>query len=206
MPNIPTAQSTIFFCCDLQSGFKSSIYGYDQVVATANKMVKLAKVLDIEVVSTTQYAKVFGGIDAGVDLDLLGPLKIPTIDKTLFSMVTDEVKAILEARPHVEHVVIFGIEGQICVLQTTLSLLSLPKKYTPYIIADGVSSSSTFELPILFDRLRQEGAVVTTSESLGFQLVGTSANPKFKAFSAFVKETKAATTRAGEVLLLGKSV
>ncbi|KAF8076025.1 isochorismatase domain-containing protein [Lyophyllum atratum] len=201
----PLAESTLFFCCDLQTGFRPSIYGYDQVVTTANKMVKLAKILGIEVVSTTQYAKVFGGVDPGVDLDSLGPLKLPTIDKSLFSMVTDEVKAILEARPHIKHIVIFGIEGQICVLQTTLSLLALPAKYTPYIVADGVSSSSTFELPILFDRLRQEGAIVATSESLGFQLVGTSSNPKFKAFSQFVKETKAATTKAGEVLFLGKA-
>ncbi|KAG6830627.1 hypothetical protein H0H92_015719 [Tricholoma furcatifolium] len=148
---------------------------------------------------------VFGDVDPGVDLDSLGPLKLPVIDKTLFSMVTDEVKAILEARPRIENIVIFGIEGQICVLQTTLSLLALPKKYTPYIIADGVSSSATFELPILFDRLRQEGAIVTTSESLSFQLVGTSANPLFKPFSKFVKETKEATTEAGEILLLGRS-
>ncbi|KAG6866001.1 hypothetical protein C0991_009673 [Blastosporella zonata] len=168
-------------------------------------MVKLAKILGIEVVSTTQYAKVFGDIDPGVGLDALGSLKLPVIDKSLFSMVTDEVKAILDARPHIENVVIFGIEGQICVLQTTLSLLALPKKYTPYIVADGVSSSATFELPILFDRLRQEGARVSTSESLGFQLVSTSANPHFKPFSKFVKETKEATTKAGEVLLLGKS-
>jgi len=198
---IPQPQATLFFCCDLQTGFRAGIYGYDHVVGTANKMVKLAKLLGIEVVATTQNARVFGGVDPGVDLDSLGPLKLPIIDKTLFSMVTDEVKAILEDRPHIENVVIFGIEGQICVLQTALSLLDLPRKYIPYVVADGVSSSATFELPILFDRLRQEGAIVTTSESLSFQLVGTSSNPLFKPFSQLVKGTKHATTQAGEALI-----
>ncbi|RDB20484.1 Isochorismatase domain-containing protein 2 [Hypsizygus marmoreus] len=205
MPNIPTPESTIFFVCDLQTRFQPAIYGFDQVVSTANKLVKLAKILGIEVLATTQYGKVFGPVDPGVGLDTLGPLHLGTFDKTLFSMVVSEVVDILTARPHIKHVVIFGIEAQICVLQTTLSLLSLPNPPVPYIIADGTSSSNTFELPILFERLRQEGAVVTTSESLGFQLVGTSSNPKFREFSQYVKDYKDSTTLAGEVLLLGKA-
>ena len=137
-------------------------------------------------------------------------------------MVVPEVVSILEARPHIKNVVIFGIEvrvtmtlvsilwpdlqqAQICVLQTTLSLLDLPGNLKVYIVADGVSSTKTGELPLLFDRLRQEGAVVTTSESLGYELVATGSNPKFKAFSQFVKDTKDQTIAAEQVLLLGKT-
>jgi hypothetical protein len=58
-------------------------------------------------------------------------------------------------------------------------------------------------VPIVLDRLRQEGAVVTTSESLAFQLVKSASNVKFKEFSKFVKEQKAPTNKAGEALLMG---
>jgi hypothetical protein len=59
-------------------------------------------------------------------------------------------------------------------------------------------------VPIALDRLRQEGAVVTTSESLAFQLVGSASHSQFKAFSQLVREQKDSTTRVGEALLLAK--
>lgn len=51
--------------------------------------------------------------------------------------------------------------------------------------------------------MRQAGAIVTTSESLAFELLGDSCGPVFKAFSKVVKEDKDATRKAGEVLLKG---
>lgn len=91
--------------------------------------------------------------------------------------------------------------------QTALSVLSTSLRQEPfdaYIIADGVSSSNNFEVSIALDRLRQEGAWVTTSESLGFQLISSAGHPQFKLFSQLIKDHKDTTTEAGEVLLQGK--
>lgn len=66
--------------------------------------------------------------------------------------------------------VIVGIESHICVTQTTLDLLREGHKV--YVIADGVSSCNKEEVPIALARLRQEGAVVTTSESWMYECVG----------------------------------
>ncbi|KAK2466390.1 hypothetical protein APHAL10511_002032 [Amanita phalloides] len=195
------AHSTLFFLCDIQTKFKHAIYGYDQVVATANKMLKLAKILSCRVICTTQKARALGPIDPDIDLSPLGRLLVGTYDKTLFSMVTPEVEAILQAEPQINSVVLFGIESHVCVLQTMLSLASYP--VSVYIVADGVSSCNQFEVPIALARMQKEGAIITTSESIAFQLVKDAAVPEFKSFSSMIKEEKETTKRAGEILLNG---
>ncbi|KAG5644926.1 hypothetical protein DXG03_007391 [Asterophora parasitica] len=149
-----------------------------------------------------------GPLDPAIDLKSLGPLHVGTFDKTSFSMVTPEIQAVLQARPQVKNIVLFGIEAHICVLQTALALLQptfRSEPYTPYVIADCLASHNAWEVPIVVQRLRQEGAFISTSESLGFQLIGDSKNPNFKAFSQLIKETKEGTERAGEALLGGGS-
>ncbi|KAF5322173.1 hypothetical protein D9619_001077 [Psilocybe cf. subviscida] len=194
--------STIFFLCDIQTKFKPAIYGYDHIVATANKMVKLAKLLDIPVVVTTQNARALGQTDSAIDLASLGPLLLGPVDKSLFSMLVSDVEAILSARPHIKSIVIFGIESHVCVMQTVLSILSAGM-HTPYVVADGVSSCNSFEIPIAIDRMRTEGARIGTSESIAFQLMADASLPAFKAFSRLIKEEKDSTRRVGEALLQG---
>ncbi|KAJ3514313.1 hypothetical protein NMY22_g14778 [Coprinellus aureogranulatus] len=141
-----------------------------------------------------------GPIDPSIDLPSLGSLLLANIDKTLFSMLTADVKAILDSRPNVKSIVLFGIESHVCVLQTVLSLLE-GRQYAVHVVADGVSSCNAFEVPLAIQRMRQEGAVIGTSESIAFQLVGDAAIPQFKSFSKLVKEDKDSTRQAGDILL-----
>ncbi|TFK74433.1 Isochorismatase hydrolase [Pluteus cervinus] len=210
--------STLFFLCDLQTKFRPAIFAFDHVVNTTNKLLKLAKILGIEVVATTQNTRgaqfrqyllipltpdtlALGPIDPAIDLLSLGDLHLGTFDKTLFSMLTADVKQLLDSRPHIRSVVLFGIESHICITQTALSLLALPARIKPYVVADGVSSTNAHEIPLALDRLRQEGAVVATSESLAFQLIGDAGRPEFKTFSALVKQEKERTTAAVNTFL-----
>lgn len=91
-------------------------------------------------------------------------------------------------------VAIVGIESHICVTQTTLDLLANGHKV--YIIADGVSSCNKGEIGIALDRLRGEGAIVTTSESFLYEVMGDAAIPEFRSIAAVVKETSSQTKEA----------
>lgn len=72
--------------------------------------------------------------------------------------------------------VIVGIEAHICVTQTALDLLDEGHKV--YVLADGVSSCNKEEVPLALARLRSEGAIVTTSESFTYELMGDAAIPE----------------------------
>ncbi|KAJ7499274.1 Isochorismatase-like protein [Mycena latifolia] len=193
--------STLFLLCDLQARFRPVIYGFEHVVASTNKILKVAKILGCEVLATTQKAKVLGPTDPAVDLDSLGALHVGTCDKTLFSMLTPEVEAILKERPAVKSLVLMGIESHICILQTALALLGHPAKYTTYVLADAVSSANPAEVPLALAQMRAAGIIITTSESIAFQLIRDASTPEFKAFSNVIKEEKDATAKAVEALL-----
>jgi hypothetical protein len=102
-------------------------------------------------------------------------------------MVTDELlKTLQEKHKDVSDVILFGIEAQVCILQTASDLRKLG--YEVHIPMDGVSSQRQFDRVGGFRRLEQLGACLSTSESLLFQLLGSAKAPNFKAISKLVKE------------------
>jgi len=54
--------------------------------------------------------------------------------------------------------------------------------------------------------MRSEGAIIGTSESIAFQLMGDASLSSFKPFSKFIKQVKESTKAAGETLLHGHLV
>jgi len=191
------------FICDVQERFRAAIYEYAQVISTAQKVLAASQVLKIPVVATTQLRGKLGPTCPELRLD--EPDGIPTIchsDKSRFSMWTPEVQAALaqlSATPEGSAVkrraiAIVGIEAHICVTQTTLDLLSAG--HMVYILADGVSSCNANEVPIALARLRQAGAIVTTSESWLYEVMGDAGIPEFKAMAGLVKENSARTKEA----------
>jgi hypothetical protein len=72
-----------------------------------------------------------------------------------------------------------------------------------YVLADGVSSSNAEEVSLALARLRQAGAVVTTSESWIYECMGDAAIPEFRGMVKLVKETMADTKVSLQALLGG---
>ncbi|EIW82471.1 Isochorismatase hydrolase [Coniophora puteana RWD-64-598 SS2] len=189
---------TIFFLCDIQSRFKDAIHAFPEVVAISNKMLKFAKVFGIPVIVTEQHPKGLGNTTPEIDLKSLGSLHLATVEKTVFSMLTPEVKVLLDSRKDVRSIVLFGVESHICVLQSALDLLQAG--YNVHVLADGVSSCNKEEVPIALSRISQAGGHITTSESAAFQLQRDASTSTFKAFSNIIKEEKGATIQALEKL------
>lgn len=72
-----------------------------------------------------------------------------------------------------------------CVLQTAIDLIS--NGYHVQVVADASSSRTLTDRRLAFDRLRQLGVVVTSYESVLFQLVGDKNHEKFKEIQGIVK-------------------
>ncbi|BGP44339.1 hypothetical protein JCM10450v2_000150 [Rhodotorula kratochvilovae] len=211
---------TAFFCCDIQERFRLVIHAYPSVILTAEKMLKAAKLLNVPVIATEQNPKfsppapnpdapptALVALGATVPLPLLDlpspalrPEWVP-LAKTKFSMMVPQVEKQLEEWG-TKSVVIFGIESHVCVLQTALDLLE--RDIDVHVLADGVSSCNGDEVGIALKRMRDAGAVVTTSESILFQILDDAAHPAFKSLTGLIKESKESTQSALQHLIAGR--
>lgn len=167
-------------------------------------MLKAAQLLDIPVYVTTQnkskLGETVGELGSLVD-ELKG--EVVQADKTAFSMCVPDVMEGLDrqcqtASQKAVEVIIVGIETHICITQTTLDLLSQGHKV--YVLQDGVSSCNSGERGVALRRLQSEGAVVTTSESVLFELVGDAGGDVFRGLTKLVKETKESTRGSVQIL------
>jgi len=157
-----------------------------------------AKILNIPIYTTTQNAARLGSTVSELK-ELLPESHSTEIDKTAFSMLVPELTSLLTSQSSNSSpvsAIIVGIETHICVTQTALDLLALGHKV--YVLADGVSSCNAGERVIALARLRSEGAVVTTSESFLYEVLGDAKNENFKAIAGLVRETKESTREAVE--------
>ncbi|EKM59581.1 uncharacterized protein PHACADRAFT_250173, partial [Phanerochaete carnosa HHB-10118-sp] len=191
-------EQSAFLLCDLQTRFKPAIYQFDKIVMTVSKMVQIAKVVGVPMIVSTQNARALGDTVPEIDLQGMGPLHLGTFDKSTFSMATPDVMSTLQQH-NIKSVILMGIELHICILMSCLDLLALG--YEVHVLADGVSSSNKEEISIAFDRLRQAGAIIGTSESVAFQLQVDSAKPNFKIFAKTIKEEKENTREVLQTLL-----
>lgn len=160
-------------------------------------MIKAAEILSIPIYATTQNRVRLG--DTCAELSI--PNAVEHIDKTAFSMWIPSISRHFDAATPSE-IVIVGIEAHICVTQTTLDALRAGHKV--YVLADGVSSCNREEVGIALDRLRAEGAIVTTSESFLYECMGDASITEFKAVAGVVKEESARTKETLHTLLRGK--
>ncbi len=133
-------------------------------------------------------------------------------------MLVPEMRfALSQHSPEPYQIAIVGIETHICVTQTALDLLS--EGHRVYIITDGVSSCHDGERGVALQRLRSEGAIVTSSESFLYECMGDASIPeyvvrvsskeedwltlrlcRFKAIAGLVKETTEGTRDAVQTL------
>ena len=178
--------SSLFLLIDVQVQLFSVMDSEvrDAVEKNTNLLINSMKVLDIPIVVSEQYTKGLGVTIESIRQNL-GDLYKPS-EKVCFSCWDEQV--IQERiRPfNARSIIIAGIETHVCVLQTTFDLLS--HGYTVHVVSDAVCSRYKSDFKMGLRLLEQAGAVVTTTETVIFQLLKTAGTPQFKAISPLIRD------------------
>jgi nicotinamidase-related amidase len=171
---------TLVLFIDLQERMMPAVYGNDEVIKSSCILAKGAKLLELPILVTRQYPKGLGDTVPALK-EALGEHN--NTDKMAFSCLGEKYG--FREKLVRKNVIVAGVETHICVQQTVLELLE--SGFTVYIAADCCGSRSERDRDFAFKRMVQAGAVVTTAESLLFEIMRTAGHPMRKEIQSLVK-------------------
>ena len=175
-------EDAICVLIDMQTKLLPAMSDPQTVERNVIRLIQGMKALGIPTVVTQQYTKGLGPTVLAV-AEALGAFE--PIDKTSFSCMDEPVFAEALENSTKGTVILAGIEAHICVVQTALDLIR--EGYRVALVTDCIDSRDPLNKERTILRLAQEGVVITTYESVLYELLGSAKAPEFKAISAIVK-------------------
>jgi nicotinamidase-related amidase len=178
------AERCALIVVDVQSKLLPPIWEKERLVRNSQLLIRLAGVLKIPSLVSTQYAKGLGNTIP--EITSLLPDTMP-IDKTMFSCLGSDVFcSMLKRLPGQRTTVLLcGMETHICVMQTALA--ALRDGYMVHVASDAVSSRTEWNWRVGLDRMRTAGAVISSAEMMTYELLRWSGSPAFKELLPYLK-------------------
>lgn len=176
------SEETLGVIIDIQEKLFPHMHEKEELLKRISILIQGFQLLDIPVVVTEQYTRGLGyTIDPVKSLfhgfNAIEKISFSCCDEPLFN---DQLKWFRR-----KFVVIAGIETHVCVLQTMEDLREINS--IPVVVEDCVSSRRLSDKQTAISRMRQDGAIITTSESLLLELCRHAGNERFKAISGIIK-------------------
>src|SRR5450432_4340939 len=130
-----TPQNTALVVIDAQQRLLAAMPDRAQFLATIDRLIRSAKILDLPTLITLQYAKGLGPLCVELEESTKG---IPQIEKMTFSCCGSEQFTRAIENFNRPNIILCGVETHVCVQQTALDLIAAGR--APYITADAVTS------------------------------------------------------------------
>lgn len=178
------AEQCVLMVVDIQEKLLPPIWQKEQMIRNSQLLIRLAGILKIPAIVTTQYAKGLG--NTVPEIASLLPENQP-IDKLMFSCFgSDLFCSLLKRLPGQRTTALLcGMETHICVMQTALA--ALREGYLVHVASDAVSSRTESNWRIGLDRMRAAGSVISSAEMIMYELLRSSGSPAFKELLPYLK-------------------
>lgn len=175
-------ENTIGLVIDIQEKLLPHMFNKDEVTSNCLKMVNGLHILNVPIIVTQQYTKGLGNTIENIS-GAIGNFSY--IEKLTFSCYREPSFIKIMNHSNKRNTIIMGIESHVCVLQTALDLLN--NNFTPVIITDAIGSRKQNDMKIAMWRMRDAGCIMSTTESILFELCQKAGTAEFKEISKLVK-------------------
>jgi nicotinamidase-related amidase len=177
------SQQCALVVIDIQEKLLPPIYEKERMVRNSQLLIRLAKILSLPIMATTQYSKGLG--QTVPEIASLLP-EVTPMDKLEFGCFGNSGFCSSIAQLSKRNTLLLcGMETHICVLQTALGALN--QGYIVHVAADAVSSRAELNWKLGLQRMRDAGAVISSTEMMIYELLGKSGSPEFREMLKYLK-------------------
>jgi nicotinamidase-related amidase len=175
---------TVLVVVDIQERLVSAMPQdiYLNMRNTVRFLLQAAGLFGIPVVTTEQYPK---GIGHTVP-ELAGACQGTVVEKVSFGCCGEPNFMATLQKHNRSQVIITGMEAHVCVYQTVIGLLE--SGYHVHLVRDAICSRNKTDFLASIANAAAAGAVVTTAETVLFQMLMDSKHEQFKAVSKLIKD------------------
>jgi nicotinamidase-related amidase len=169
---------------DIQEKLLPPIFEKERMVRNSQLLIRLAKILGLPVLLSTQYSRGLGPTIP--EIASLLP-EVAPLEKNEFGCLNNDAYcARLKSLPGDRNtLLVCGMESHICVTQTVLGALN--RGYLVHVASDAISSRTEWNWKIGLERMRAAGAVISSTEMMIYELLRTSSGPSFKEMLQYLK-------------------
>ena len=159
---------------DIQEKIIRPIFDKDSIIKNIKKLINAYQILEENIILSEQNPHRLGATIP----ELLPKSGFKKIEKMEFSLANiQEFLKEIESKK-VTSLIVCGIETHICVQQTVLDCLK--KGFEIILISDAMGSRNRIDHEIALQRMTKSGAILTTTESIIFELCKTADRKEFK--------------------------
>ncbi|MBI2890074.1 MAG: isochorismatase family protein [Nitrospirae bacterium] len=183
--SIPTPEDTVVALIDFQEKLWPAMNESlkPRVLKHTQALLKAAAVYGVPIVHSEQYPKGLGPTLPEIRALLA---ETPPVTKLAFSC--SDVPGFMQKLQDLDrpHIVVAGMETHVCVYQTVAGLLR--GGYKPYVLRDAVCSRKLLDYETALALMAEEGACLTTTETLIFGWTRQAGTEAFKKISSLVRD------------------
>ena len=177
-----TKENTLGLVIDIQEKLFPAMVDKDMLLKNCRILIQGLIELKLPFIVTQQYTKGLG--ETMPDIKSVIP-EFEFIEKRDFSCCDEPTVVEKLEELEAKNIIICGIESHVCVLQTAVDLKEAG--FNPVVVMDCVSSRTKENIELARERFRKEEILMSSYESILFELTRSSAAPEFKNISKLVK-------------------
>jgi len=177
-------EDTVLLLVDIQERLLPAMRSPKRIVANINYLLEAARAFQLPVYVSEQYRPGLGATVEQLDFSGLEPV---WAEKLTFSAANDSCLQWLESTRR-NTVLIAGMETHVCVYQTVRGLLRAG--FHCHLVEDAVSSRSRQDRDAALALLRDQGAIITTTEIALFDLLHEAKTEPFRRLSPLLRDRK----------------
>ena len=161
---------------DIQEKILRPIFNKDSIIKNIKKLINAYQILEENIFISEQNPLELGVTIPELSLSLIAEFR--KFEKMEFSLakLEDFLKELKDKK--ITNLIVCGIETHICIQQTVLDCLQ--KGFEVILISDSMGSRNRVDHEIALQRMTQSGAILTTTESIIFELCKTADREEFK--------------------------